>query len=119
MRVREYMYKMKKALRIESNWLLWIYMALLIFVSAGSVSAILEGSRAAPGTLIIGNRSAETGIEALIFGLSMVLGMIGGFLLYKGTGVSSRRVANIYIIGGLSLMAIGMAIMGWLAYLKT
>lgn len=118
-RLKDYAYKLKRTLRVKWGWLTWVYILVLIFVSSGSVSGIIEGSRWGPGVLIIRSRMAETGLEALIFGVSSALGIAGAFLIYRGVGVSSKRVSNMYILGGLALLAVGMAISGWLTYLKT
>ena len=117
-RLRDYFYRFRKLLKRGGNWLMWVYVVVLIFVAAGSVSALIEGSRWGPDVLIITSRSAETGLEALIFGISVITGFLGVFLIHRGTSTSSKRVANMYILGGLALLAVGMAISGWLTYLK-
>jgi len=117
-RLRDYFYRLKKLLKVERSWLMWVYLAVLVFVAAGSVSALIEGSRWGPDVLIITSKIAETGLEALIFGVSIIMGFSGIFLIHRGTSTSSKRVANMYILGGLALLVVGMAISGWLTYLK-
>ena len=81
-RLRDYFYRFRKLLKRGGNWLMWVY------------------------------------VVVLIFGVSAIMGFLGVFLIHRGTSTSSKRVANMYILGGLALLAVGMAISGWLTYLK-
>jgi hypothetical protein len=115
--------KRAKPLRITRNATGWVtfirnrglqlsYITIIFIFSAGTVNAILEGSRQAAGGIpILPTRLAQTIAESMINVSAIAIGMIGFYLVFTGGRQALRgRVATAFVMGGLLLVSISVLI---------
>lgn len=84
----------------------YIFVYASIILSAGIVAYLLNVSAISPTNIImVGNLQAQSIIETLIYGFTVVLGVAGVFLLAKSAGDSQiDRIKGIFFLAGLGLL---------------
>lgn len=93
---------------IREKGLELVYLFIIFSLVAGVVNTILEGSRPEfAGIPILTTRSAQTWSEAVMNFFIMMLGTAGIYMIYQsGRQATRRRVANLYLLLGLTILVI-------------
>ena len=97
---------------LKSRGIEWIYLLVLFLLVAGVINAISNAST--PGiniNPIIVNTNVQNVTETFIILFGYIVGALGAYALYlSGRQTIRARSAEMFFVGGLCLLAIGMVL---------
>ena len=97
---------------LKSRSVEWLYLLALYLLVAGIVNAI--GNAGTPGinlNPIVANPNAQNVTETSIIMFSYIVGSLGAYALYlSGRQTIRARSAEMFFVGGISLIAVAIAL---------
>ncbi len=104
--------KARLSVFLQEQWFLILYLVTVFILSSGLVNAIMEGSRLPPGSPpLVRRRGIQSASETLIYFFIFALGTGGLYIAYSGARQQlRRRVSDFYLVVGISLVLVGMAV---------
>lgn len=98
----------------------WIYLIVLFLLMAGVINAI--GNAGTPGLnleTIVPNAGIQNVTETFIMLFGYIVGALGAYALYlSGRQTIRARSAEMFFIGGISLLAVSITLGYYIVYVK-
>lgn len=97
---------------LKNRGIEWLYLLALFLLIAGVVNAISNAGEAGINlSPIVANPDAQNVTETIIIMFGYIIGSLGAYALYlSGRQTIRARSAEMFFVGGIALLSIGMVV---------